>query len=50
MFYKIYPLTLDKIEVLDKYLDEILEKGYIRPLISIVEYLIIFIKKKNSKL
>jgi hypothetical protein len=50
IFYKIYNLTLEEIEALNNYLNEMLEKGYIQPLIFTVKYLIIFIKKKNSKL
>ena len=50
MFYKIYPLILNEIKVLNKYLNKMLEKGYIQPLIFTVGYPIIFIKKKNSKL
>jgi hypothetical protein len=49
-FYKIYNLILEEIEALDDYLDEMLEKGYIWPLISAVGYPIMFVKKKNGKL
>ncbi len=50
IFYKIYSLLLIELDILYKYLNNMLYKGYIKPLISKVEYLVIFIPKNNSKL
>ncbi len=50
IFYKIYSLLLIELDILCEYLNKILRKRYIKPLISKVEYLVIFILKKNSKL
>ncbi|KAF5528601.1 Transposon Tf2-6 polyprotein [Colletotrichum aenigma] len=49
-FNKIYRLNQTEIEALDKYLEENLKKGYIRPLTSPAGSLILFVPKKNGKL
>jgi hypothetical protein len=47
---KIYPMTHIKDEALDMFIDEQLEKGYIRPLKSQYASSFFFIKKKDGKL
>jgi hypothetical protein len=47
---KIYPMTLVKDEALDVFIDEQLEKGYIRPSKSQYASSFFFIKKKDGKL
>uniref|UniRef100_L7J7U2 RNA-directed DNA polymerase n=1 Tax=Pyricularia oryzae (strain P131) TaxID=1143193 RepID=L7J7U2_PYRO1 len=49
-FHKIYGLNQIQMETLDKYLDENLKKGYIRPSTSPAGYPILFVPKKNGKL
>ena len=49
-FHKIYPLNEEKSKALDKYLEENLRKGYIRPSTSPAGYPILFVPKKNGKL
>ncbi len=50
MFYKIYSLLPMELDALREYLNNMLCKGYIRPLISKAGYPVIFIPKKNGKL
>jgi hypothetical protein len=47
---KVYPMTRTEDEALDKFLDEQLAKGYIRPSISPYTSSFFFIKKKDRKL
>jgi hypothetical protein len=47
---KVYPMTRIKDEVLDTFIDEQLEKGYIRPSKSPYASSFFFIKKKDGKL
>ena len=47
---KAYPMSPVEQEELNKFIQENLAKGYIRPSILLVGYLILFIPKKNSKL
>ena len=49
-FHKIYPLNEEKTKALDKYLEENLRKGYIRPSTSPAGFPILFVPKKNGKL
>ncbi|KAK6220785.1 reverse transcriptase domain protein [Colletotrichum tabaci] len=49
-FHPIYGLNETEREALDKYLDENLKKGYIRPSESSAGYPILFVPKKNGKL
>lgn len=49
-FHKMYPLNKTQQKALDKYLNKNLRKGYIRPLVSLAGYLILFVPKKNRKL
>ncbi|KAK6218056.1 reverse transcriptase domain protein [Colletotrichum tabaci] len=49
-FHKLYGLNENQREELDKYIDENLRKGYIRPSTSPAGYPILFVPKKNSKL
>ena len=47
---KVYPMTREEDEALDKWIDEQLEKGYIEPSISPYASSFFFIKKKDGKL
>ena len=47
---KIYPMSLNEQEELDKFLDENLRKGYIRPSKSPLASPVFFVKKKDGKL
>ena len=47
---KIYPMTQEEDKALKTFLDEQLQKGYIRPSISLYASPFFFIKKKNRKL
>jgi hypothetical protein len=47
---KIYPMTQEEDQVLDEFIDEQLEKGYIRPSKSQYASSFFFIKKKDGKL
>ena len=47
---KVYPMTCAEDDVLDKFIDEQLAKGYIRPSISPYALSFFFIKKKGRKL
>ena len=47
---KVYPMTRAEDDVLDKFIDEQLAKGYIRPSISPYALSFFFIKKKDRKL
>ncbi|TIC91053.1 Transposon Tf2-6 polyprotein [Colletotrichum higginsianum] len=49
-FHKLYGLNENQREELDKYIDENLRKGYIRPSTSPAGYPILFVPKKNGKL
>ena len=49
-FRKIYTLNGQELAALKEWLDDMLKKEYIRPLISEAGYPVIFIKKKNRKL
>ncbi|KAF4482546.1 Transposon Tf2-9 polyprotein [Colletotrichum fructicola Nara gc5] len=49
-FNKIYGLNQTEMEALDKYLEENLKKGYIRPSTSPAGSPILFVPKKNGKL
>jgi len=49
-FHYIYSFNNNKLEVLRKYIEENLKKGYIRPLRSLTKYPILFIFKKDDKL
>ncbi len=50
MFHKIYSLLPIELDILREYFNNMLRKGYIRPLTSKAGYLVMFILKKNSKL
>ena len=50
MFHKIYSLLLAELDILRKYLNNILRKEYIRPLISKVGYPIIFVEELRDRL
>ena len=47
---KVYPMTRTEDDALDKFIDEQLAKGYIRPSISPYALSFFFIKKKDRKL
>ena len=47
---KVYPMTRTEDDTLDKFIDEQLAKGYIRPSISPYASSFFFIKKKDRKL
>ena len=47
---KVYPMTREEDEALDKWIDEQLEKGYIEPSISPYASSFFFIKKKDGQL
>jgi hypothetical protein len=47
---KVYPMTRDKDTALEKFLDEMVGKGYIRPLKSPYASPFFFVKKKDGKL
>ena len=49
-FSKIYPLNRLQLKTLREYLNEMLRKGYIQCLISLVGYPVMFVLKKNGKL
>jgi len=49
-FHCIYLFNNDKLEIFWKYIEENLKKEYIRSLQSSIEYLILFIFKKDDKL
>lgn len=49
-FHKIYGLNEEQLKALREYLDENLQKGYIRPSRSPAGYPILFVPKKNGKL
>jgi hypothetical protein len=49
-FHRIYPFNEIQLEALRKYLDENLKKDYIKLSISPIEYLILFVPKKNGEL
>jgi hypothetical protein len=46
-FMPLYRLTEDELEELQRYLDDNLAKGYIRPSILLAGYPVIFVLKKN---
>src|SRR5579863_7862817 len=47
---KVYPLTLEETKVQDKYIDEGLEKGYLRPGEGLYGSSSFFVAKKNGQL
>ena len=49
-FFLIYRLTKVELQALKEFIQENLQKGYIRLLQLLVEYLVLFIPKKNRKL
>ena len=49
-FFLIYKLTETKLQALKEFVQENLQKGYIRLLQLLVGYLVLFILKKNRKL
>lgn len=49
-FFKTYPQNPEQAEALEKYLEENLRKGYIRPSTSPAGYPILWVRKKNGKL
>ena len=49
-FFLIYKLIETKLQALKEFIQENLQKGYIRLLQLLVEYLVLFILKKNRKL
>ena len=49
-FFLIYKLTETKLQALKEFIQENLEKGYIRLLQLLAGYLVLFILKKNRKL
>jgi len=44
----LYPMSKDQLKKVRTYLDENLKRGFIRPLKSLTEYLILFVSKKND--
>ena len=49
-FHKLYNLNQKQLETLREYIDEMLEKGYIRTSTSEAGYPVMFVPKKNRKL
>jgi hypothetical protein len=46
----IYSLSEKELQVLREYINENLKKGYIRPLILLARYPVLFVPKPNEKL
>ena len=49
-FFKIYNLNETELNILRKYFEKNLRKGYIRKFKSLTKYSVIFVLKKNGKL